>query len=228
MITEASDGATPVRELTRDGQMSHWFVDDRWYRVPPGFRLVLMQDYRPGMVRARFGDPQRIEKIGSMDAWVYAEGDSIHYIPEFDALGNRRCFPDSSTYSVSAAGIPHQTGVLEGDSLVARPGRDVEAMMADGPGFHVRPGHYRVAYTYAFLAPPQKGKEPIFDSTLIGSNSMTLLSKKPLTDKGAGTTCAVEEFVVPANARGQLQCRIQYCGSGVIQVDRQTISRLEP
>jgi hypothetical protein len=109
---------------------------------------------------------------------------------------------------------------------VARAGRDFDGWVADGPGFVVGPGRYRVAYTYQFLSPPDGGREPVFASYLdVSGNPKTLVSQV-LAHAGPGTQEAVEEFTIAKGERGRLLCRIIFRGSGAIAVDQQEVERL--
>jgi len=228
ITTVLSNGVTPVIQLSKYGQASDWFVNRKWYENEPkgGFRLILMQSEDPVFIRAHFGEPGRIAKIGDMAVWVYRPEDAIHFIPNFGSIGNKQSYPDDNTYRITAPGIFHQTGALEADSIVARPGRDLNGMVADGPGVPVKPGRYRAAYTYAFQVAPEKDREPIFESMLLVSGPTKILDRQSLHYAGPGTQTAVQEFTIAPDGRGLLQCHIEYRGSGIIRIDQQEITRL--
>ncbi len=228
ILTVISHGQCPVREITDDMQMSHWFVDSTWYTANPDgcFRLLLVDKIKPSMALAHFGPPERIEKLGPVKAWVYSPENAIHYFPAYHTLGNRISFPDENTYVIPATGMPHQTGELEGASLVGRPDRDRSAMLGDGPGFIVRPGRYRVEYDYAFLAPPDPDRAPIFDAVTVAHGRATVWNSEPLPYRGPGPQSATLDFVLPPGTPGQLQCRVAYRVSGILRIDGQRLTRL--
>ena len=228
IMTVLSKGVTPVREVSDDGMKSHWFADTEWYSSGPpgGFRVVLVPGSNPTMLKAHFGAPQRVTAVAGMETWIYAPENAIHFIPVFRTIGNRHSFPTPDAYHISAPGIPRQTGVIEEGSIVARPERDVNGTIADGPNIRPLPGRYRVEFTYAYLAPPEKGREPIFDAVLVNNYHAVVSTSEPLPQSGSGTQSAAQEFAIPVDVPGQLQCRIQYRSSGIIRVDSQTITRL--
>jgi hypothetical protein len=228
ITTVLSKGATPVLPLSKHEQASHWFANRLWYANEPagGFRLVLVQSEKPDFIRAHFGEPQRIERLGNTDVWVYAPENAIHFIPNFDTIGNQQSFPDGNTYRIKAAGLYHMIGTFEGDELVARPGRELNGWIADGPDVLFKPGRYRAEFSYRFLTAPDEKREPIFESTLRIAGKVTVLSRQPLHDVGPGLQKAEQEFTITPHGRGLVQSYIEYRGSGTIAVDQQEIQRI--
>jgi hypothetical protein len=228
ITTVLSEGATTVLALSKHEQASHWFVNRLWYANEPagGFRLVLVQKEKPDFVRAHFGEPQRIVRLGDTDVWVYAPENAIHFIPNFDTIGNRQSFPDGNTFRLQAAGLYHTIGMFEGDELVARSGRDLNGLIADGPDVLFKPGRYRTEFSYRFLAAPDEKREPIFESTLRIAGQITVLDRQPLHDVGPGLQQAEQEFTISPHARGLVQSYIEYRGSGTIAIDQQEVQRL--
>jgi len=223
-----SNGAVRVYPLSIHEQAYFWFCNRTCFAKPPegGYRLVLPKYQDPEMVRANFGEPARVEKLGEDEVWVYAPQDALRFIPTFDTVGNHQTFPDDNTYRVQGLGIYHWIGKIENDRAVARGGRDLNGYVAEGPGFVLGPGRYRAAYTYEFLAAPEGGREPIFTSSLKVSGNFETLGSEVLTYSGPGRQEAVEEFTIARGKSGSLVCRIEFRGSGAIAVDQQEVQRL--
>ena len=223
MIAFFSRDAIPLRAIRQDGSIYRWVNTSEWYagdnssNKPPEFRMILMDNLNPDKIRQRYGSPaQIIPTLPGMDLWIYPEDKGIAYNPLFRTLSNG----PSNEFLADGCTLPTRTGQTEGDSRVARAGRDrAEFLTGSNPYAHPAAGRYRISIFYTYLSAPAPDKlagyEVVFSA---GATSQTLDQQRiPFIDNSRHEF--TREIDVPDDRRGAFQVCTRYYGSGDVSID---------
>ncbi|HWB58856.1 MAG TPA: hypothetical protein VG733_05160, partial [Chthoniobacteraceae bacterium] len=157
------------------------------------------------------------------DIWIYREERSISYSPVFGELSNGS---PANEFQARARLLPSQTGRIEGESIVARAGRDAQGAITFGPYLHLAPGRYRVEITYSWRAAPAPGRMAIFDAVLWnGSRALSMFSAQvPFVDTAPHEF--TREVSVSDNDRWSFEVRTFYFASGDLGIDSLKVTYL--
>jgi hypothetical protein len=227
LFTFLSNGEVPLRSVTDDGKINHFFNTLYWYgkdqpiEKGPHFRLIFQP--APQMADA-FGPPDQVlQTPGHETVWLYSEARSIRYNEYFDLLSSG--YVDGGrTLRIPAAKLQARIGTVQGDSRVAVAGLDGKDYLTYGPYLSLKPAHYHVAYRYAWLALPAPDKAAVYDLFVDQTQS---LDSTPLPCPDTTPQVFTKDFTV--SRPGQtFEMRIYYNGSGSLQVDSLSITCDQP
>jgi hypothetical protein len=177
-----------------------------------------MANLNPDKVRRLYGEPERIiPGLPGKDIWIYSTEKSIAYNPVFGALSNG----PANEYRVDGDMMPSLTGQREGNSRVARAGRDRPTFIVYGPFpyLEMAAGHYRITMVHAYLAKPDPDKLALYDVVYSkGRSSKTLDQERiPFIDNARHEF--TRDIEIPENEHGLLQVRTQWFASGDLSID---------
>lgn len=226
-----SHEAAPVRAVTDDGSMFHWLNTSLWYTgdgastPPPKFRLIFMAKLDPDKVARHYGAPaQIVPGLPGASIWIYPPEKSITYNDVFGALSNG----PANEYRIDGDLLATLTGKREGNSRVARAGRDSKGLLTSGPYPYLRPakGHYRLTIVHTWLSEPAPGKPVDYDVTYsTGSSARTLdRGSIPYVDKTQREF--TRDIEIPDDRHDAFRVRTTYGGSGDISIDSLRITYL--
>jgi hypothetical protein len=219
-----SNEKAPVRSVNPDGSMFHWLNSSLWFAgdgasdPPPRYRLVFMANLDPNVIRRRYGEPaQVIPGAPGADIWIYPPERSIVYNPVFGALSNG----PADKYRLDGDMLPSLTGRREGNSRVARAGRDTPGLLFGAPYPSLRPveGRYRLTLRYTWRSAPAPGKGVDYEATYSTGNSFRSLDHAPIPFIDTSPHEFTREIVIPDDKHDVFRMRGEYGGSGDIAID---------
>jgi hypothetical protein len=133
---------------------------------------------------------------------------------------------DCSSYVVWPADMPGQTGRIDGLSRVAGP-NDAPGMLVFGQYLPLRPGEYRVSANYATNGAGGRGRvarwDVLLDTTQVVAAGEIYASPSTPKDQEIATTFRVP----PGKPAVVFEFRLQYLGTGRLQVNHVSVDRLE-
>ncbi|HWB60557.1 MAG TPA: hypothetical protein VG733_13775, partial [Chthoniobacteraceae bacterium] len=222
-ITFFSGGKASVRAVLADGSIFQWVNSTEWYagegppHPPPEFRLILMANLNPDLIRQRYGDAKAVHTPMGADLWIYPPEKSIKYNPIFWTLSNGPL----NEYSCSAGLLPSKTGQLEGRSRVARAGRDPAEILTWGPFPYLRPqaGRYRISISYTYFTAPNPDMPIGWEVTRLSKPSPQVLDHAPIAFIDTARHEFTREITIPDDKRLPLQVNTRYNNSGDFGID---------
>ena len=230
VFTFLSHDDVKLRSVSPNGTMDHWLNNISWFAgsppstPAPKFRMIFMRRLDPELIRQRYGPPDRVvSALPGEDIWIYREERSISYRPLFGELAN---ISPTNEFQVKARLLPSQTGRIEGDSIVARAGRDPQGAITFGPYLHPSPGRYRVEIVYSWRAAPAQDRVATFDAVLWnGSHAVQMYSAQiPFIDTAPQKF--TREVRISDNDRQAFEVRTFYFASGDLGIDSLRITYL--
>ena len=233
LFTFLSGGSVTLRSVTNDGVINHLFNSMYWYGQgrpaadAPRFRLIVVPT---DDMRAAFGPPDQVlEAPGRLVVWVYPEARSIRYDEFFGNLFLSTHFiGNDHTWQVNAAELPTRIGQAADASLLATEGKSGEDFLTYGPYLELKPGRYRAAYRYQYLAPPAPDRTATYDLFVhADGEDDRSLDPAPLPALDTKPQVFTDTFTV-TRSRQTFEMRIYYHGSGTLRVDSLSVTRLGP
>jgi len=79
-----TDFAVQVDQMTEEGHQFHWGNNRNAYHRsihdpsrPPDYRFIVIDHTKPDAIRAKYGEPTRIETCGTHTLWIYDDGAAV-------------------------------------------------------------------------------------------------------------------------------------------------------
>jgi hypothetical protein len=117
--------------------------------------------------------------------------------------------------------LPSVIGQREGNSRVAREGRDKRSFLVFGPYPYLTPaaGRYRITMSYIYYKAPVLAKRAVFDVPYGEGSAVRFLDRRyvPFIDNARHEL--TREIVVPEPGGAMMQVRVLYLESGDLAID---------